>query len=143
MNKYSTLDVSGLELENSDAVDVVNGMIQGNRKQRRNIMKALSKVENRDHVYNKRFAEETKQLHSDYNKQLNDKMAEGLADDWKKSTALAALTLKRKYNWSTGRVQSFIEKMNELHVEMVTSGEYPDILKYLDDECDVQLEIVD
>lgn len=143
VNKYSTIDMSGLELEKADAVDVVNGMISGNRKKRRSIMRALNKIENRDVVYNKRFAEETRQLHKDYSNQLNTKMAEGLEDDWKKSTALAALTLKRKYNWSTGRVQSFVEKLNELHVEMVASGEYEDILKCLDDECDIQLEVID
>lgn len=144
MNKYSSLDLSGLELENSDAAQVVQGMIQGNnRAQRRNILKALAKVENRDLVYNKRLSQETKQLHQNYNKQLQEKMAEGLEDDWKKSTALAALTLKRKYNWNKGRVQSFVGKMNELHVEMVNSGEYAEIEKLLDEECDIQLEVVD
>lgn len=144
MSKYSSLDLSGLELENSDAAQVVQGMIQGNnRAQRRNILKALAKVENRDLVYNKRLSQETKQLHQNYNKQLQEKMAEGLEDDWKKSTALAALTLKRKYNWNKGRVQSFVEKMNELHVEMVKSGEYAEIEKLLDEECDIQLEVVD
>lgn len=144
MNKYSSLDLSGLELENSDAAQVVQGMIQGNnRAQRRNILKALAKVENRDLVYNKRLSQETKQLHQNYNKQLQEKMAEGLEDDWKKSTALAALTLKRKYNWNKGRVQSFVGKMNELHVEMVKSGEYAEIEKLLDEECDIQLEVVD
>jgi hypothetical protein len=144
MNKYSSLDLSGLELENSDAAQVVQGMIQGNnRAQRRNILKALAKVENRDLVYNKRLSQETKQLHQNYNKQLQEKMAEGLVDDWKKSTALAALTLKRKYNWNKGRVQSFVGKMNELHVEMVKSGEYAEIEKLLDEECDIQLEVVD
>lgn len=144
MSKYSSLDLSGLELENSDAAQVVQGMIQGNnRAQRRNILKALAKVENRDLVYNKRLSQETKQLHQNYNKQLQEKMAEGLEDDWKKSTALAALTLKRKYNWNKGRVQSFVGKMNELHVEMVKSGEYAEIEKLLDEECDIQLEVVD
>ncbi len=144
MNKYSSLDLSGLELENSDAAQVVQGMIQGNnRAQRRNILKALAKVENRDLVYNKRLSQETKQLHQNYNKQLQEKMAEGLEDDWKKSTALAALTLKRKYNWNKGRVQSFVGKMNELHVEMVKSGEYAEIEKLLDEECDIELEVVD
>lgn len=144
MSKYSSLDLSGLELENSDAAQVVQGMIQGNnRAQRRSILKALAKVENRDLVYNKRLSQETKQLHQNYNKQLQEKMAEGLEDDWKKSTALAALTLKRKYNWNKGRVQSFVGKMNELHVEMVKSGEYAEIEKLLDEECDIQLEVVD
>ena len=144
MSKYSSLDLSGLELENSDAAQVVQGMIQGhNRAQRRNILKALAKVENRDLVYNKRLSQETKQLHQNYSKQLQEKMAEGLEDDWKKSTALAALTLKRKYNWNKGRVQSFVGKMNELHVEMVKSGEYAEIEKLLDEECDIQLEVVD
>lgn len=143
MNKYSMLDRSSLELESADAVDVVNGMITGNRKQRRNIMKALNKFENRDAVYNKRFAAETRQLHADYQKQFDEKIMDGLVDDWKKSTALAALTLKRKYNWSTGRCQAFIEKMNEMHIEMVKSGEYEKIVQLLDEECDVQLEVID
>lgn len=143
MNKYSSIDMSKLELENADAVDVVNSMITGNRKQRRNIMKALNKVENRDAVYNKRFAAETKQLHSDYQRQLDEKIMDGLVDDWKKSTALAALTLKRKYNWNKGRVQAFVGKMNEFHIELVKSGEYAEIEKLLDEECDIQLEVVD
>jgi hypothetical protein len=143
MNKYSSIDTSKLELENADAVDVVNSMITGNRKQRRNIMKALNKVENRDAVYNKRFAAETRQLHADYQKQFDEKIMDGLVDDWKKSTALAALTLKRKYNWSKGRCQAFIEKMNEMHIEMVKSGEYEKIVQLLDEECDVQLEVID
>ena len=143
MNNYNSIDLSVLELEKADAVDVVHGMISGNRKQRRSIMKALNKVENRDQVYNKRFQKETKLLHEDYNRQLQDKMAEGLADDWKKSTALAALTLKHKYNWNNGRIQSFIEKMNDLHIEMVQSGNYNNILELLDNECDIQLEVID
>jgi hypothetical protein len=33
--------------------------------------------------------------------------------------------------------------MNELHIEMVKSGEYEKIVQLLDEECDVQLEVID
>ena len=143
MDKYSSINTLGLELENVDASAVVKGGLNGNRSQRRRALKSLGKAAKREEVVNKRYAEKTKLLHQEYQKKLDEKIMDGLTDDWKKSTALAALTLKRKYNWNKGRVQAFVGKMNEFHIELVKSGEYADIEKLLDEECDIQLEVVD
>ena len=151
--KYSNVDTSMLDLENANVANVVGARINEsarNRQERRKIMKALGKVQNREKFFNKKELQTTKQLRKEYQKELDarvedckEQVTDGLIDNWKKSTALAAIVLKRKYNWNAGRVQMFIEKMNDLHVEMLESGEWDNVLQILDDECDIQLEVSD
>lgn len=151
--KYSRVDTSMLDLENADVTKVINARINDNtmnRADRRKIMKALGKMQNREKYFAKKESQTTKQLHEKYQKELDARIDdaktqvnEGITDNWKKSVAITALTLKRKYNWNTGRVQSFIEKMNDLHVEMLKSGEWDNVLQVLSDECDIELEVSD
>lgn len=148
-SRYSLLDTSRLELENADTINIVKSIIDSNssnRKDRRTYQKALSKMENRQRYYEKQRNQDSELFRKEYQKMVNEKVKEAdkqlfekQIDNWKKSTALAAIVLKRKYNWNVGRVQTFITKMNDLHVEMVENGEWDNILQILDDECDIQL----
>lgn len=150
-NKYRSIDLSELELENAEPLSVIDSVIQSrctNRQSRRNAMKALGKIENRDYYFNKKQRQESKELRVQYQQLLDDRVKEcrtqvtdGLIDNWKKSTALAALTLKRVYNWNNNRVGKFIEKCNDLHIQMMDDGSWDDILKTLSEECDIELEI--
>ena len=150
-NKYNTLNLSRLEMENADVAKVVQSMINDptlNRSDRRKIMKSMNKVESRERAYQHQRVEDNQKTRNAYQKELdahihecNEIVDDGLADNWKKMTALAGLALKRKYNWSNGRVGTFIEKMNNMHKDMIESGEWDDILKVLDKECDIQLEV--
>ena len=148
-SRYSLLDTSKLELENADTINVVKSIIDSNssnRKDRRAYQKALGKMENRQRYYEKQRNQDSELFRKEYQKLVNEKVKEAdkqlfekQIDNWKKSTALAAIVLKRKYNWNVGRVQTFITKMNDLHIEMVENGEWNNILQILDDECDIQL----
>ena len=148
-SRYSLLDTSKLELENADTINVVKSIIDSNssnRKDRRAYQKALGKMENRQRYYEKQRNQDSELFRKEYQKLVNEKVKEAdkqlfekQIDNWKKSTALAAIVLKRKYNWNVGRVQTFITKMNDLHIEMVENGEWDNILQILDDECDIQL----
>ena len=150
---YRSIDTSMLELHNADVLDVVTATINSksrNRAERRKNMKALGKMENRERYFADKQLKTSNNLRKEYQKELDSRVAsckeqltDGLIDNWKKSTALAAIVLKRKYNWNTGRVQMFIEKMNDLHVEMLESGEWDNVLQILDEECDIQLEVTD
>ena len=53
----------------------------------------------------------------------------------------AAQVLAEEFGGGDSKV--FVGKMNEFHIELVKSGEYADIEKLLDEECDIQLEVVD
>ena len=108
------------------------------------------KYKNREQAFAKKQAEDTKTMRIAYQKELDsriddceEQVAQGLSENWLKLTALMGLTLKRKYNWSNGRISAFIEKSNEMHLDMLKSGEWDNILKLLDEECDVQLEVGD
>ena len=152
-NKYSTIDTSLLELENANVANIVNARVNEaahNRADKRKIMKALSKMENREQYFSKKQSKESSLLRKEYQKELDkrvenckEQVTDGLIDNWKKSTALAAIVLKRKYNWNVGRIQTFIQKVNDLHIEMLESGEWDDVLQILDDECDIQLEVTE
>lgn len=152
-SKYSTLDLSMLDLEGANTFNIVNSMINANsknRSDRRKILKALGKYQNREQAFAKRQAEDTKTMRIAYQKELDsridnceEQVTKGLSENWLKLTALVGLTLKRKYNWSNGRVSAFIEKSNELHLAMLQNGEWGKVLELLDEECDVQLEVGD
>lgn len=151
--KYGTTDLSRFELDGADTANIVQSLVNDrgkNRSERRKIMKSLGKYQNRDMYFNKQIQKETDTLREKYQKELDSRLddaqeavLDGLADNWKKSTALAALVLKRKYNWSNGRVGQFIEKANDLHVELIESGEWESVLELLDKECDILLEVAD
>jgi len=151
--KYSTLDLSVFDMQGQSASDIVNSMVNANsknRSDRRKILKALGKYKNREQAFAKKQAEDTKTMRIAYQKELDsriddceEQVAQGLSENWLKLTALMGLTLKRKYNWSNGRISAFIEKSNEMHLDMLKSGEWDNILKLLDEECDVQLEVGD
>ena len=153
ISRYNSLDLSELLMQNANIADVVSARINEsarNRKDKRRILKALGKVQKRDEAFNARQAVETKLLRSEYQKELDSRIAdcktqvdEGLTDNWKKLVALDALTLKRKYNWSNGRIEAFVEKSVQLHRDLMESGEWDSILHLLDEECDIQLEVED
>ena len=138
--KYRSFDINRLELENADTANIVEAIINDrnvNRSERRKILKSLGKYQNYNAVFNERSKKESDKLLVEFQKVTD----EGLGDNWQKMMALCGLTLKRKYNWSAGRVGSFLEKANNLHREMILNDEWDSILKALDEECDVQLEI--
>lgn len=148
-SKYNMLNTNPLLLENANTIDVVQSIIEstsGNRKSRRSYERALGKMENRQRYYEKQRAEDSETFRKEYQRLVDEKIKEAdnqlfekQIDNWKKSTALAAILLKRKYNWNVGRVQTFITKMNDLHIEMIDNGEWDNILQILDNECDIQL----
>lgn len=148
-----SINTNLLEIENADVTKIVQSMIDdgvSNRKERRRVEKALGKLRNRQNACTVKSHEESQRLQKQYQEELDRRIEksqilvdDGLADNWKKMTALAGLTLKRKYNWSIGRVGSFIEKANDLHKEMIKSGEWEHILEVLDKECDIQLEVTE
>lgn len=150
---YSSIDLSKFELHNSDPELVIQALVNENgknRSERRKIAKAFSKVQNRDKYYVQQRARENMALRDQYQKELEEKLDHateavhnGLIDNWKKSMALAALVLKRKYNWSDGRIGMLIDKANQLHIEMVKSGEWEHIDQILEDECGIELEVSD
>lgn len=150
---YSSIDLSKFELENADPAKVVQALVNAdgkNRSERRKIIKSLGKYHNREKYYSKQLQAENVAIRKEYQQELDkrinearDNVHDGLIDNWKRSTALVGLVLKRKYNWSNGRIGSLIEKANELHVEMVRSGEWEHILELLDEECDITLECED
>lgn len=152
-DKYRSFSLNELDLSQADVNNIVTSLVNEsakNRTDRRRIIKALGKVQNREHVFNQRQAEESDLLRQKYQKELDERVNhcqllvdDGLADNWKKLTALVGVTLKRKYNWSNGRISSFIEKSNDLHIEMLKTGEWDSILDILDQECDIQLEVSD
>lgn len=152
-DKYLSIDISKLENQKDETVNEVISMINDNtvnRSQRRQVMKALNKFQNFNEVFNKRLNEDTDKLRNKYQKELDEHVEkcqiivdESVCDNWKMLTALSALTLKHKYNWSNCRIANFVEKSNQLHLDMLENGTWKDILKILDDECDIQLEVRD
>lgn len=145
--------LSKLELHISDPEQVIQALVNENgknRSERRRIAKAFSKVKNRDAYYDKQRARDNENLRSQYQKMLDDRIDnaqqavhDGLSDNWERMMALAALTLRRKYNWAAGRSGQFIEKAEQLHREMIASGEWWKILEILEDECGIELEVTD
>lgn len=145
--------LSKLELHTSDPEQVIQALVNENgknRSERRQIARAFGKVKNRDAYYEKQRARENENLRDQYQKMLDARIDnaehvvhDGLVDNWTKMMALMALVLKRKYNWNDGRIGSFIEKANELHKNLVASGEWADIEKLVEDECSIELEVSD
>ena len=148
-----SINTNLLDIENADVTKIVQSMIndgKSNRSERRRVEKALCKFQNRQAACAAKSHEESGRLQMQYQKELDERIEkcqilvdDGLSDNWKKLIALAGLTLKRKYNWSIGRVGNFIEKTNDLHKEMLASGEWDHILEALDKECDIQLEVTE
>ena len=150
---YRSIDTSMLELHNADVLDVVTATINSksrNRAERRKNMKALGKMENRERYFADKQLKTSNNLRKEYQKELDSRVAsckeqltDGLVDNWKKSIAVVALVLKRKYNWSNGRIWALVEKIDTMHIEMLESGEWDNIEEILDEECDIQLEVTD
>lgn len=151
MNKYLSIDLSKLEAESNDVSNYIAAQVNANgknRSDRRRIIKALGKVQNRNQAFEKRQAEESEQMRIKYQQQLDSRIGdcqtqveEGLEDNWLKMMSLFALTMKRKYKWNDSRIGSLLEKANDLHNELLASGEWENILEIVDNECDIQLQI--
>lgn len=151
MNKYLSIDLSKLEAESNDVSNYIAAQVNANgknRSDRRRIIKALGKVQNRNQAFEKRQAEESEQMRIKYQQQLDSRIddcqtqvEEGLEDNWLKMMSLFALTMKRKYKWNDSRIGSLLEKANDLHNELLASGEWENILEIVDNECDIQLQI--
>ena len=145
--------ISKLELHCSDPEQVIQALVNENcknRSERRQIAKAFGKVQSRDKYYEQQRLKDTIALREKYQQELDKKLDatteavhDGLVDNWKKSMGLMALVLKRKYNWSDGRIGMLIEKANELHKDMVISGEWDDLPRILEEECGIELEVSD
>lgn len=151
MNKYLSIDLSKLEAESNDVSNYIAAQVNANgknRSDRRRIIKALGKVQNRNQAFEKRRAEESEQMRIKYQQQLDSRIddcqtqvEEGIEDNWLKMMSLFALTMKRKYKWNDSRIGSLLGKANDLHNELLASGEWKNILEIVDNECDIQLQI--
>lgn len=77
MNKYLSIDLSKLEAESNDVSNYISAQVNANgknRSDRRRIIKALGKVQNRNQAFEKRQAEESEQMRIKYQQQLDSRI---------------------------------------------------------------------
>ena len=77
MNKYLSIDLSKLEAESNDVSNYISAQVTANgknRSDRRRIIKALGKVQNRNQAFEKRQAEESEQMRIKYQQQLDSRI---------------------------------------------------------------------